>query len=368
MNKPYNAVYHNSSGRFYNATIFLSSITLSIRYADENNELKDVYWLAENIVSLEEEALAWVLQNKNKDGQLERLVIRDPELVQAIKKNFGHHRFVGGWKHHVLGNTRNKIILFFSILLAIIIAGYFWVVPWIGEKIARSTSTEWEISLGDQLYGSMIGQYKIDSARTTHINKFYKELHYQMAYPVTITVVESKEVNAFAIPGGNIVVYSAILDKMRRPEELAALLSHEASHIELRHSLRNIFRSMARKMFLMLLLGNESGITGYLVDNADNLKGLEYSRLLETEADNLGMNLMHANNIDSRGMLDLMQLLQKETVGKEPAAFLGTHPIFADRIKNINNRLVEANTAPEKHELLETIFEKLKQAGDKHSW
>ena len=56
MNKTYTAVYYNSSGRFYNATIFLSSITLSIRFTDENNEIKDVYWLAENIFSLEEEA------------------------------------------------------------------------------------------------------------------------------------------------------------------------------------------------------------------------------------------------------------------------------------------------------------------------
>jgi Zn-dependent protease with chaperone function len=368
MNKTYNAVYYNSSGRFYNATIFLSSITLSVRYTDENNEVKDVYWLAENIISLKEEALASVLQYKNNVGQTERLVIRDPELLSAIKKHFGHHRFVGGLKHHVLGNTRNKIILFFSILLTLFLAGYFLFVPWLGERIARNISNEWEINMGEQLYQSMIGQYKVDSLKTKHINEFYKELHYKIKYPIHVTVVESKEMNAFAIPGGHIVVYRPILDKMRKPEELAALLSHEASHIELRHSLRNIFRSVARKMFLMMLIGNESGIAGYLVDNADNLKGLEYSRSLETEADNHGMGLMHSSNIDVIGMLGLMELLQEETRVKEPPAFLNTHPIFIDRIKNIKSLSSKKTTIPEEHRLLESIFKKLQQPKLEDSW
>lgn len=366
MNKTYAAVYYNSSGRFHNATIFLSSITLSIRFTDENHEVKDVYWLAENIFSFEEEAVGSVVKYKNKDGQTERLVIRDPELVQAIKKHFSHHRFVGGWKHHVLGNTRNKIILFLSILLALILAGYFWFVPWIGERVASNISKEWEISMGEKMHQSMMSQYKIDSSRTKLINAFFKELRYDLNYPVSITVVDSKELNAFAVPGGHIVVYRPILDRMREPEELAALLSHEVSHIELRHSLRNIFRSMARKMFLMMIVGNESGLAGFLVDNADNLKGLEYSRSLETEADNYGIGLMNSANIDPTGMLGLMEMLQKETIGKEPAAFLSTHPVFKSRIENIKSQITGASGI--KREKLESIFAKLQNSATSPNW
>ena len=88
-------------------------------------------------------------------------------------------------------------------------------------------------------------------------------------------------------------------------------------------------------MFLMMVIGNESGLAGFLVDNADNLKGLEYSRSLETEADNHGIGLMNSANINPAGMLGLMEMLQKETKGKEPAAFLSTHPVFKRRIENI---------------------------------
>jgi Zn-dependent protease with chaperone function len=368
MNKTYSAVYHPSSGRFYNSTILLSSITLSIRYTDERNEVRDVYWLAENILSLEENASNAVLHYKNKDGLTERLVIHDSEFVQAIKKHFSHHRFVGGWKHHVLGNTRNKIVLFISTLLALILVGYFWFMPWLGERIARNVSKEWEITIGEKMHQSIISGYKIDSSRTKLINLFFRELHYDLQYPVSITVVDSKEMNAFAVPGGHIVVYRSILDQLKEPEELAALLSHEASHIELRHSLRNIFRSMARKMFLMMIVGNESGLAGFLVDNADNLKGLEYSRSLETEADNHAIALLHSVKIDPTGMLGLMEILQKETEGKEPAAFLSTHPIFKRRIENIKNQIKKSHIEVKKTVLSDSIFLKLKKPGANSNW
>ena len=368
MDKTYSAVYYLSSGRFYNATIFLSSITLSIRYKDENNISNDVYWLAENISSFEDDPLGSVLRYRNKDGQEERLVIRDPELLHAIKKHFSHYRFVGGWKHRVLGNTRNKIVIFLSFVVAIFLAGYFWLIPWLGEKIASNTSKEWEVNLGERMHQSMISAYKVDSPHTALINAFFRELHYGLHYPISITVVDSKETNAFAVPGGHIVVYRPIIDKMTQPEELVALLSHEVSHIELRHSLRNIFRSLARKMFLMMIFGNESGLAGFLVNNADNLKGLEYSRALETEADNHGIDLMVSSKVDPEGMLGLMKMLEKETEGKEPAGFLSTHPVFKSRIQNIEKRIMSTKTSSEQNELLKSIFSELQKSGVNGAW
>ena len=150
---------------------------------------------------------------KNKNGQTERLTIRDPELLHAIKKHFGHHRFIGGWKHRFSGSTRTKIFLFLSVTLAIILAGYFFFVPWLGDRIAKSISKEWEINMGQKMHQAVMQEFKVDTVRTQLINFFFKELHYDVQYPVSITVVQSKEVNAFAVPGGPIVVYSSILEK-----------------------------------------------------------------------------------------------------------------------------------------------------------
>ena len=212
--------------------------------------------------------------------------------------------------------------------------------------------------MGENMSGNILSVLKVDSAKTQIINAFYRELRYNTSYPVEISVVESKEVNAFAIPGGNIVVYSSIINRIQTPEQLAGLLAHEASHIELRHSLRNLFRSLSRKMFLYLIIGNEAGIAGFLIDNADNLKGLEYSRSLETEADNNGIALMKKSGINPSGMLGLMNILAKETIG-EPAEFLNTHPVFSERIQNIKSQIGAAENIPPRNEIAE-LFNQLK--------
>ena len=358
MSITYTATYYNASNRFYAATIFLSSVTITIRYKDETGVEKDVYWLSENIVSLDTKELESVLIYKNKEGQTERLLIRNPQLVSAIRKNFSHRKFTGGYTY-VLGGTRSKILLVFSILVSLLLLGYFLFIPWLGEKVAMNFSKEKEISLGEQMYQSVIASYKTDQRKTKLLNEFYKELRFNTSYPITITVVQSGETNAFAIPGGHIVVYDAILDGMKTPAELAALLGHEASHVELRHSLRNMFRSLARKMFLLLILGNDSGIAGFLAEHADNLKGLEYSRSLETQADDNGLRLMNQSGIDPSGMLRLMELLQKETGSAEPSRFLSTHPIFSERIANIKKKIQDSPDSIESNPRLTQLFREI---------
>ena len=349
MSITYSATYHDAAGRFYPATIFLSAVTITIRYQDENNQVKDVNWLTKDITGFQQQSIQSEIQYKNNLGETERLSIRDEQLVQALKKTLSHHRAFGNTGSRVAGNVWTK-------LLAILLGIYLWFMPWLGERIAQGFSKETEISMGEQMYESMIPQYKIDSGKTVILNEFYKELHYDVGYPITITVVESNEMNAFAMPGGHIVVYSTILETMKTPEELAALLGHEASHVGLRHSLRNIFRDLSRKMFLALLFGNDSGITAVVVNNADALKQLQYSRSLETEADNNGLQLMAKNNINVQGMTRLIQMLQKESGGAETSSFLSTHPVFKDRIQNIEAQIKKLPVVTTGNDRLKKLF------------
>jgi len=356
----YKATYYDADGRISPATIFLSSITLSIRFLDDNGKEKDVYWLADNIESMEEDATgAAQLRYKNPNGNQEKLLIRDPELLKAIKKHFRHQRFVGGAYYKTVGKTRNKIIIFFSVLIAILALAYFWIVPMIGERLAKNFSKETEIQLGEQMFKSVRESSIVDENATDILNNFYRELNYQVNYPIKITVVKSKEKNAFAIPGGNIVVFDSLLMKLKTPEQLAALLGHEASHISERHSLRQLFRQLATKIFIMFLVGNDSGIATYLAENADALNGLSYSRSIETDADNKGIDLMSARGLDANGMLELMRILQGSVGGEEPNSFLSTHPVFNDRIKNIEERIRQQKSAVQSDQRLNDIFNQL---------
>lgn len=359
MSTTYTATYYNASGHFYQATIFLSPVTIAIRYRNEENQEKDVYWLTKDVIAFHEHAMNTELQYRNKEGQTERMVIRDELLLQALKKNLAHHKLFGKAHTRVLGSVWTKLAVVAGIIIAILLIAYLWLVPWLGERMAMGISKEQEISMGEQMYQSVLLQYKKDAHKTAMLNEFYKQLHYNTGYPVQITVVESGEVNAFAIPGGHIVVYDAILDRMKTPDELAALLGHEASHIQLRHSLRSIFRSLARSMFLMLITGNQSGIVSGVIENADQLKGLQYSRSLETEADNNGIQLMSQNHINVKGMLRLMQLLQQESGGAEPSPFLSTHPVFKERISNVEKQIQQLPGANTENQELKKIFHEI---------
>lgn len=348
MNTTYSATYHTATGRFYQATIFVSAVTISIRYIDEANQQHDVHWLVKDITGINQQAMSADLQYKN-----EKLVIRDEALLQAIQKHVG--------RKQLFSSAGAKLALAGGILLTLFLAAYLWLFPWLGEKAAMSFSKEEEINLGEQMYQSMTPGFTTDEHKTALLNEFYKQLQFKVDYPIQITVVKAPEMNAFAIPGGHIVVYDAILQKMKTPEELAALLAHESSHVALRHSLRNVFRSLARKSFLMFLFGGDSGMLTVAINHADELKGLEYSRSLETEADNRGLQLMFKSKINTQGMLQLMQMLQQESKGPDVPALLSTHPVFDARIGNIKQQVAlfpEIKTAnPQLEKLFQAIDE-----------
>jgi beta-barrel assembly-enhancing protease len=359
MAKTFKAIYYDSFNYFYEATIYISAVTLTVRYNDEHGRVIDRNWLGEDIVSLEQGELQSTLIYKNEHGQPERLVIRDPELLASIRHHFRHHRFAGNKLHRVVNRTRYRLLSALLLILVLFATIYLLVVPWLGEKIAVSFSKEKEISIGNAMYRSILSEATVDTGRSAIINQFYQALDYPVGYPIEIAIVKSPEVNAFAVPGGHIVVYEGILENMKTPEQLAALLGHEASHIEKRHSLRNIFRSMARKMFLLLIFGGDAGIAGYLANRADDLKGLEYSRELETEADDHGMQMMYNSGIDVNGMLLLMQQLQKSGEGKEPSSLLSTHPVFESRIANVRSRMVQLRQQPVEKPTLAKLFHAL---------
>lgn len=359
MQASYTATYYLPEGNTYPAAIFISPVTLTIRYTDASGRQQDVNWLEKELKGFEERPGGTELQYTGKPGQAEKLIITDTALVQAIKKQWRHNRLIGKPHQRVMSKAWTKLLVVLGILAALFLIAYIWLVPWLGERVAMNFSKDLEISMGEQMYKATISTYKIDERKTEMVNRFYKQLNYNVDYPIEITVVESGVVNAYAIPGGHIVVYDALLEKMKTPEELAALLAHEASHVAKRHSLRNIFRRLARKMFLALIFGNDGGIVNVVVDNADELKGLEYSRDLETEADTNGLELMASSTLDLQGMVRLMELLDKESGGVEVNSLLSTHPEIADRIKNIRKQITLINPVELEHPELKKIFHEI---------
>lgn len=335
MVTPYSGVYVTATGQEQKAQLFISSVTLTIRYTNEGKHT-DLNWIGAEIASWEPYAAGMKLKHQQLPGQL---IITDPTTIAELRKAFRHEKFINPTTHKFWGSGKAKLAWIGLIVIGVLVGAYFLLLPWIGDKMARNFPKDREIELGKAMGKSSISGQAVDQDATKWINRFYQSLAFDSTYPISITVVRSPILNAYAVPGGPIVVYDALLKKIKTPEELAALLGHESSHISERHTLRNLFRSLSQRSFWLLLFGTDGGMVAFLAEQGEELKGLSYSRSLETEADDKGMEKMAASGIDLHGMADLMKILNSETKGEEPPAFLSTHPIFKDRIENINSQI-----------------------------
>lgn len=350
----YTVLYSQTSDSLKeNVEIIVSKVTITV-----NKENDVQHWLIEEL-SLTEQGEGIVLQHST--GQ--QVYISDPVLSQEIKKSYNLYKRTN-WGIPVVYISILMKILGFLLIIGILIWFFFRsIVPWMGEKAANSFPKDYEIQLGEQMFAAMKGNLKIDTAKSALLQNFYNELGYNVDYPIKLYWVEENIVNAFAVPGGSIVVYKGIMDKMNGPEELAALLGHEVSHIALKHSLRGIFREAANSIWWMILTGGDAGMIGVVAQQTEQLQGLSYSRELESEADRNGVVLMYNSSINTRGMLELVNILKREEGDSKSYNFLSTHPVAEIRIKQVEELMNEfPSNETIKKDTLSKLFRQLKQS------
>jgi Zn-dependent protease with chaperone function len=288
------------------------------------------------------------------------IITRDKLFISTFVKRM---QYAGrrGVYDRTLSLARKGPLFFFLGLVALVVVGYLWVLPFTAERLALLLPLEVDRQIGQASYNSVMLGMDEDSTRSVVLQRFGDKLALSEKFDLRFHLVESDQVNAFAMPGGDIVVFSGIVDGMEHPEQLAALLAHEATHVDERHSMRMMVRQMAGYLFLSLLVGDVNAVVGLLAENADNLRNLSYSRNLETDADRHGMERMQAAGVDPKGMVQLLQLLEAEA-GDMPdeLSFLSSHPLTEERIAKANAHQAQlAGTHDADPELVE-LFEALK--------
>lgn len=246
-----------------------------------------------------------------------------------------------------------KVLLIF---LLIAVLAYFLVVPWAASALANRFPVSYEKKIGEEAFESVKTGFKVDEKRTALLNDFFQRLRFPSKYTVQVTVVKGEEVNAFAMPGGHIVVYDKIINSTGSYPELSALLAHEFTHIENRHTIRTLFRQLGSGIFISLLLGDASAVGGVMMRNADHLKNLSYSRALETEADENGLRLLAERGIDPNGFVRLFQLLKEQNQDSQPTEWMSSHPDLNRRIKAIKRNLFYREGKHEVDSSLQHLF------------
>lgn len=163
-------------------------------------------------------------------------------------------------------------------------------------------------------------------------------------------IIDSKELNAFAVPGGIIGINLGILLYSRDEDELSAVLAHELAHLSQRHFARRIEQSQRQEpatiaallASILLIASNnaEAGFAGLLSTQAAAIQNqLAYSRDFEREADRLGMRTLVASGLDPHAMSSMFkQMLQAGRFQQRPPEFLLTHPVTEGRVADAADR------------------------------
>ena len=214
-------------------------------------------------------------------------------------------------------------------------------------------SIEKEIALGKGLAQQVEKQAKIinDPIISEYVNRVGQNLvrNSDAKVPFTIKVIDSEEVNAFALPGGFFFVNSGLILKADSEAELAGVMAHEIAHVAARHGTRQATRGEIAQIGMVPLIFM-GGWTGYGVYQAASvlvpIGFLKFSRGFESEADMLGLEYMYKTGYDPTAFVDFfekIETLEKRKPGTMAKVF-STHPMTDDRIraaqKNIQELLV----------------------------
>jgi len=206
------------------------------------------------------------------------------------------------------------------------------------DLIVPHISTDLENKMG-RLFIRSIEAKDTDSERGSYVRSLMEDLQErcaQLPYLFKVHICQSPTVNAAALPGGHIIVYTGLLDKVASENELAFVLAHEMGHFAHRDHLRGMGRAFVFITISTLLLGTDSNISKMLA-NGLNITEMSFSRKQETSADDFALAMLNCDYGHVAGATDFFEKISKE---EDPGTFghyFASHPESRKRISHLEN-------------------------------
>ena len=246
----------------------------------------------------------------------------------------------------------------------------------------KEFNEEDEIGLGNALTASVLGAAPLhpDTNLQRYVNRVGKwvALHSDRPdLPWTFSVIDTDTINAFAMPGGSIVVSNGLIKRLGSESELAGVLAHEIAHVQKKHQLQAIQASMSAEFWKGIgtsvaadHIRTPGGGMGraaaevakpYVLDAAGNFikNGLflrPLDRGLETEADQLAIVLATRSGYDPYGLVGALQMLAQYKGGGDEASIFSTHPPASERLADLEKFIPTIEQYAKQPQLLEARY------------
>lgn len=216
---------------------------------------------------------------------------------------------------------------------------------------ACAVSTQQELEMGAQYAAEINRQLPIvrDGSANSYINQLGDQIARtgQRGFNYTFYIVNSDQVNAFAVPGGHVYVNRGLIERTRNLSELAGVLAHEIGHVEHRHGAEQMERMQRANLgvnLAFILLGRQPGpVEGTLVNAAGTAYFARHSREAEYEADASAIPMLLAARINPNGLVTMFQLLisQQQRQPSTVEGWFSTHPTTQDRVQNTQRMIAQ---------------------------
>lgn len=238
------------------------------------------------------------------------------------------------------GFQRLWLVLGLGIVSPVLLLVLFW---WQSERIVGAVvdrvSQQTEQDLGKLVFAQVAANTPLikDGAALRAIQNIGAKLTAGSSYTYHWNIAKNPVINAFAMPGGYVVVNTGLILAADTAEEVAGVLAHEVQHVEKRHSLKGLVHNLGLSALVNLGLGDlGSNVWGNV---ASQLGTLKFGRDHETEADVLGLVALQKARIDANGMLHFFEKLK--THKGATLSLLSTHPASEDRLAALQTAIAK---------------------------
>ena len=274
------------------------------------------------------------------------LYLKDPALIIAFRRAapsalMAHLERAAGQvrrarhSHRALWGSAVGVVVGLGLMLWF---GSDLIVEWAVARIP----VQWEQKLGETVYQDFLSKETVlkEGPAVSAVQEMTQRMTAKIPnnpYTFQVSVVQSSVVNAFALPGGYVVVFTGLMKKAESGEEVAGVLSHELNHVLQRHGMERLVKMMGLAAVVSILVGDQQGLIGLARQLGLELATLKFGREQETEADVTGIRLLSDARIAPDGMIRFFERLSEKD--KERVELFSSHPMSAARAGRLKAEL-----------------------------